>query len=862
MGSIVLNAAGAPGVADPEALIGITDIAVVNGPWGPMLLSTTRGDGWVTAFDINAGVAVELDSWRIASNRLQLESTDLAVIGSGADTRLLLAGLAGSGLTGLSLDPLGLGDPTTYSASGFDMGNLRALATKGEIGFAALRTGGFSVIDFSGAAPQAHAVAGGDPVNAERASAVAMIDVAGMTYGVAAFGRHDALSTFRIDAGGAIPLATLTTETVGGALAGPQALRAATVEGRPYVIAAATDTGSLSVFAIDGTGALTLVDQVMDSRDTRFADAAHLEVLTLDGRTYVAAAGSDSGISLFTLLPGGRLHHLDTIAATNDAPLRGITDITLAAVGGNLHIWAATQAAPYLVQFTATGFDIGQTRQFGDQGGTMSGGADDDVLVGGAGDDAINGYGGRDVLVDGAGSDTLWGGAGADTFVFVIDSDDDWVLDFTPGEDRLDLSALPGIWDVSDLQVETRSWGAELHYRGETMFIQSADGGSLSRADFVDGGLTWIDRVTLPEAAGTITGALSAETFIGTDLGESYDGQAGDDILRGEGGDDTLYGNGGDDTLSGGFGEDLLYGGDGMDLITGDAGFDTIHGGRGGDFLNGGGQADLIYGGEGNDRILGEDGYDQLHGGPGDDTIIGGDDPDRLFGGDGNDSLSGGTNVGYSVDGLFGEGGDDTLMGDGGFDYLDGGEGDDYLDGGLQADNLFGRAGDDYLVGGGGLDRLFGGPGDDMLDGGEGDDGLFGDAGNDSLWGGAGNDRFFGGTGDDVLSGDEGDDTLNGGAGFDTIYGGAGDDVMRGDFNADIFVFEDGHGHDRIEDFEATNDYERIMLWGVSDIDNFTDLWANHIHQSGADVVITSASGTITLVEVDLNDLDSWDFIF
>ena len=87
--------------------------------------------------------------------------------------------------------------------------------------------------------------------------------------------------------------------------------------------------------------------------------------------------------------------------------------------------------------------------------------------------------------------------------------------------------------------------------------------------------------------------------------------------------------------------------------------------------------------------------------------------------------------------------------------------------------------------------------------------------GDDSILGGAGNDLIFGG---------DGMDTVNGGAGFDTIDGGAGDDLLFGRFNADTFVFTDGHGNDTIGDFASRNNFERIDLSGISAINSLADL--------------------------------------
>ena len=87
--------------------------------------------------------------------------------------------------------------------------------------------------------------------------------------------------------------------------------------------------------------------------------------------------------------------------------------------------------------------------------------------------------------------------------------------------------------------------------------------------------------------------------------------------------------------------------------------------------------------------------------------------------------------------------------------------------------------------------------------------------------------------------------------------------MLTGGFNADTFVFADSFGTDTITDFAATNDFERIDLSAVTEIVDFADLAANHMLQSGADVVIVDGTGaTITLMNVDLSDLGAADFIF
>jgi len=290
--------------------------------------------------------------------------------------------------------------------------------------------------------------------------------------------------------------------------------------------------------------------------------------------------------------------------------------------------------------------------------------------------------------------------------------------------------------------------------------------------------------------------------------------------------------------------------GAGDDSFTGNAANNRFAAGEGDDTADGAGGNDILLGQDGDDTLTGGAGNDILNGDAGDDTLRGGAD---------NDTLRGGT----QEDELYGENGNDRLFGGAGFDLLRGGAGDDYLDGGGQADNLYGGADDDTMYGRQGFDRLFGGTGNDIGYGGSGSDALFGQQGDDILFGEGDNDRLWGGQGNDELFGNAGNDNIRGGAGFDEITGGQGNDRLTGNFNADTFIFAGNFGRDTITDFAATNNFEKIDLSGVGSIVNFNDLDNNHMDQVGNNVVIDAGGGnTITLLNVNLGDLDQADFIF
>ena len=174
--------------------------------------------------------------------------------------------------------------------------------------------------------------------------------------------------------------------------------------------------------------------------------------------------------------------------------------------------------------------------------------------------------------------------------------------------------------------------------------------------------------------------------------------------------------------------------------------------------------------------------------------------------------------------------------------------------------------GDDIINALGGDDNLFSGDGNDIIRGGTGNDILNGGNNRDVLEGGLGLDILIGGTGHDRLVGGNGNDELRGFSGRDLLIGGRNDDILTGGLGPDRFLFRDNEGNDVITDFDALDDREAIVLRFVSGITDFGDLSNpanNHMTQVGADVVIDDGAGwSVTLENVDINDLDANDFVF
>ena len=409
---------------------------------------------------------------------------------------------------------------------------------------------------------------------------------------------------------------------------------------------------------------------------------------------------------------------------------------------------------------------------------TLSGTAGADTINGGPGNDTINGLGGDDRITGGPGNDTLRGGTGRDAFVFGPGSGSDRILDFSLGQDRIELNGL----QLVHLETSLR--------RGEDTAMES-----LTNADWEDYGLAipglddgrvfvrFDDGSTVTIDLNSYSGPpleldLIGDIFVvtrltGTSAHDRLNGTEGADTINGLGGNDWLTGGPGADTMDGGSGEDQAGyfaspAGVTIDLsATPDA--DGYVRGAGGDAegdrlknienLAGSAHVDRLTGDDGDNALRGLGGDDVLFGGAGHDWLHGGSGADRMDGGSGEDEASyfmspAGVTIDLSA----------TPDADG---YVRGAGGDAEGDRLRNIESLWGSAHGD---------RLTGDDNDNILRGRDGDDMLFGGAGGDELWGSDGADTLFGDAGSDELWGSNGRDTLSGGPGADALDGGLGGD--------------------------------------------------------------------------------------
>lgn len=159
--------------------------------------------------------------------------------------------------------------------------------------------------------------------------------------------------------------------------------------------------------------------------------------------------------------------------------------------------WGQTGDGQGIVVWNGPAFDIlnnVEQLQFSD--GTVSQLADDTFifastaeilnLTGTNADETLSGGNANDILNGQGGNDTLSGGAGLDIFVAGQNSGNDIILDFTDGEDLIDLTALSGtINSFDDLTITQNGANAVISFDNNSFTLNGVQTDTLTFNDFI-----------------------------------------------------------------------------------------------------------------------------------------------------------------------------------------------------------------------------------------------------------------------------------------------------------------------------------------------------------------------------------------
>ena len=489
---LLFNARAISGQSELDTAIRAVTVAEMNGE--PLVFASNGAGGGVSVYHLTGAGTLELyDSALFAPLLTATLARDTAVVQAGGDAMLLLG--VGDG----RLIAYDLGDDGS-------LGTLRApvdvdpvLATVDRLdympdadgsGLLALAGGGVYRMDMAGDLAPVALLEGPQAALGLAGAGSAPILMTATPHGVQVASVHAVEGVIALDAVGM---------SDGLGVNAPTALATVSAHGAQFVILGAAGTHSLSVVEVAADGTLHARDHLIDSLFSRFADLQDIAVAQVAGQVFVVAGGSDDGLSLLTLLPDGRLIHLDSIASAVGASLDGVTRLSATHAQDALQVFAATQGDAGLAHLSVPMANIGDVVR---GTGVLSGGAGDDLLVAEGTEDTLSGGPGDDILVAGPSGTTLSGGSGADLFVMRSGGGVVRITDFDLSQDRLDLSDYTMLRNPDQLSVTSLSDGAQIVFRDEVVVIQSHDGAPLGRDDLFGYAFEGPDRITLFTAPG------------------------------------------------------------------------------------------------------------------------------------------------------------------------------------------------------------------------------------------------------------------------------------------------------------------------------------------------------------------------
>lgn len=536
-----------------------------------MLYSSTRYSGVLASWSLAGPALKAFDSTSLLRpdaagavaqiGAMQIGSNSYLLTGGGRGGEMMLRALNPDGSFGLITN---LGYLTQFSG---DLIGLQAVslangttAVYGGI----LNKSGIGRLSFD---QGAHVTATGltadtNTTYADRVVALAQATVDGQTYLFSAstetYFTAPGITAWAVGATGSLTASANIDAATGLWIATPTALSVAHLGPQTFLIAAAAGTGSLTVMEVGSGGSLRVASHVLDTLDSRFAGVTALASLDLGGRSYVVAGGSDDGITVFQLLPGGRLLALATLADTDQIGLAKISALDMRAAGDGFDIFVASSSELGITQLHYALGAQGLVQHAANTGGSLQGGGGEDTLFGWGGNDVIDGGAGNDIIADGGGSDLMRGGLGADIFLLSADGAADTIADFTPGQDRLDLSAWPMLRNLGQLQITSTATGAVIRFGDETLTLLSASGQPIHAAELNWSDLYNLDQIWMDTGApiDPLFSTAPPDDILGTEAG---------DVLQAVGSGVQVFGLAGNDSITSDVGYATLFGGAGDD---------------------------------------------------------------------------------------------------------------------------------------------------------------------------------------------------------------------------------------------------------------------------------------------------------
>ncbi len=494
----VFNLVGTATGSGIVSVAGVADLQVVNwhGQW--MLYSASATDYGLGAFRIGSnGALTAFDGLAYSGSSGTLGVTGLVALPTPTGTALMPLSAFEDRLALHAIDADGgFGAPHNVQGGVGTQMARAAAATSIDLGggmvhyIANRSNGGFKGYSLDGALALSEITSRNDNAKAHLGDVqdMAAVSAYGKSFLFVTSAMDAGLSSYRLDKFGQ----TYSKHNIGPddgiGINAPSAMTTVTTQGDLFLVLAGSGSDSLTVFRVSKQGVLRDKDHIVDDAHTRFDGVTALTSVEVNDRAFVLAGGADDGITLFELTPrSGKLKLWGVLEDTDGLTLADVTDIEALEVNGTLHLYVTSGHETGITHLTVDLGPVAAPIVGTKSAEVFEGTAQDDLILGMNGNDLLRGNAGDDWLSDGRGSDQLEGGDGADVFCFSVDRRPDTILDFTPGEDRIDLSEWPMLYAMDQLKFVEKDFGVVLVYGNERIRILSNDlGGDITVDDFTD----------------------------------------------------------------------------------------------------------------------------------------------------------------------------------------------------------------------------------------------------------------------------------------------------------------------------------------------------------------------------------------
>ena len=174
--------------------------------------------------------------------------------------------------------------------------------------------------------------------------ALATTIIGGTAYLIAGGGVDDGVSIFSVAANGTLTNVGNVVDSGGVNLNGVSDIAIAVINGTTFVFIAGADDNGVSVYSMNGAGALTHVDSEVDSAATLISGANSVSVTTVGGIAYLMVGGSENGFSLYRIESGannttlGALSFVHNAADAGALELSGTNSVHGTGVGGTTYL--------------------------------------------------------------------------------------------------------------------------------------------------------------------------------------------------------------------------------------------------------------------------------------------------------------------------------------------------------------------------------------------------------------------------------------------------------------------------------------------------------------------------------------------